>query len=459
MSLLSFPSAAAHHRTGSPWAELPRAPQSVEETGLSAGFLIELLAKTMLQLGLSRLVDLGSQLCLSGSVVEVLCQFMRREGLLELTRRGQHEADVQFELTLAGRARALEWLAGNSYVGAAPVPLQLYAERVRAQSARERVITLRQARQAYADQVLPDGLLDQLGTALNSGRPLLLYGPAGAGKTYLAQSLQRLLVGTVAIPHAISVHDEVIRVFDAQCHHPLPAEQAPRAALDNRARPDMRWVLCERPVIVSGGELTIEMLDLSFDGRAGYYEAPPHFKANNGLFIVDDLGRQAVTPRALMNRWIVPMERRHDHLMLRNGAKFTIPFEMVLVFSSNLQPRELEDAAFLRRLGHKIEIGPLASTDYALVFERACADEGLPFDAAVLGHLLDGLHRQHGRPLLACYPRDLLRLIASRARYLELPAALSTELLDWAWSTYFGNEALIEAASSTGSPSCDHVAC
>ncbi|QPF73559.1 ATP-binding protein [Roseateles sp. DAIF2] len=459
MGLHNFPAVAAPRSAASPWALLPRAPQSIEETGLSNGFLVELLGKTMLQQGLTRLVELGSQLRLGGGVVDALCQFMRREGLLEVTRRGQHEADVQYELTQAGHARALEWLARNAYVGAAPVPLAAYAERVRAQSAPHRDLTLRQAHQACAGLVLPEGLLDQLGTALNSGRPLLLYGPAGSGKTYLAQSLQRLLGGAVAIPHAICVHDEVIRVFDAQCHRPLPAEAAPRAALDNRSRPDPRWQLCERPVIASGGELTLEMLDLSFDNRAGYYEAPPHFKANNGLFIVDDLGRQVVTPRALMNRWIVPMEHRHDHLMLRNGGKFTVPFEMTLVFSSNLEPRELEDAAFLRRLGHKIRIGALDPQSYARVFENACGDEGLPFDSGVLAQLVHELHPRHGRPLLACYPRDLLRLIASRARYLELPAALSSELLDWAWSTYFGNEALIEAASSTGSPPCDHVVC
>ena len=194
------------------------------------------------------------------------------------------------------------------------------------------------------------GIARLAGPAVNSARPMLLHGPSGSGKTFLAQHLQRIVTGPIAIPHAIAVHGEVIRVFDPQCHRLLPVDAAPRAALDNRARPDARWLWCERPCVVSGGELTLEMLDLSFDSRAGYYEAPPHFKANNGLFIVDDLGRQVITPRQLMNRWVVPMERRHDHLMLRNGGKFTIPFDMVLVFSSNLRPDQLEDAAFLRRL-------------------------------------------------------------------------------------------------------------
>lgn len=450
MSLVHFPSVPGRS-ANEVRATLPRAPQTIEETGLSTTFLVELIAKTMFQLGLTRLTELSAQLCLGSAVVEAVCQFMRRETLLEVTRRGQHEADVQFDLTQAGRARAADWLSRSSYVGAAPVPLEMYTERVAAQSVANQAVTVEQVRAAFADLIIPERLIDLLGTAVNSGRPMLLHGPAGSGKTYLAQHLQRIVTGAVAIPHAISVHGEVIRVFDAQCHHALAFDVTPRAGLDNRARPDARWVLCERPCVVSGGELTLEMLDLSFDGRAGYYEAPPHFKANNGLFIVDDLGRQVITPRELMNRWVVPMERRHDHLMLRNGAKFTIPFDMVLVFSSNLRPAQLEDAAFLRRLGHKIAIEPLLPNEYAQVFERACQAEGIAHDQHALQRLLRNYHAVWGRPLLACYPRDLMHLIASRARYLGTPAELSPDLLDWAWHAYFGNEALIESASETGS--------
>jgi hypothetical protein len=384
--------------------------------------------------------------------VEAVCQFMRRETLLEVTRRGQHEADVQFDLTQSGRARAADWLARNSYVGPAPVPLDVYTERVRAQSVTRQAITVDQVRAAFADLVVPASLIDLLGTAVNSARPMLLYGPAGSGKTYLAEQLRRLLVGPVAVPHAITVHGEVIRVFDMQCHRPLAEDGLPRAALDNRARPDTRWLMCERPCVVSGGELTLEMLDLSFDARAGYYEAPPHFKANNGIFIVDDLGRQVITPRQLMNRWVVPMERRHDHLMLRNGGKFTIPFDMVLVFSSNLRPDQLEDAAFLRRLGHKISVDAVSLSDYESIFERACADQGIAPDPGAFTLLVEGHHKPQGRPLLACYPRDLLHLVASRARYLGVRAHLSPELIDWAWQAYFANEALIETASETGRP-------
>lgn len=445
MNLLQFP--AAIPRTAQDIrATLPRAPQTPEETGLSNTFLVELLAKTMFQLGLTKLTELSSQLCLAGTVVETICLFMRRESLIEVTRRGQHEADVQFDLTQAGRLRAAEWLARSSYVGAAPVTLEVYTQRVQEQSVTNQSITADQVHAAFKDLVVPEQLIDLLGTAVNSGRPILLHGPSGSGKTYLAERLHRLITGPVAIPYAICVHGEVIRVFDAQCHRQLALDAAQHTALDNREKPDSRWALCERPCIVSGGELTLEMLDLSFDGRAGYYEAPPHFKANNGLFVVDDLGRQVISPRALMNRWVVPMERRHDHLMLRNGGKFTVPFDMVLVFSSNLRPSQLEDAAFLRRLGHKIAIEAVSQEDYARIFERACAAESIVHDPAAFHQLVHGYHQRLGRPLLACYPRDLLHLIASRARYLEVEAELSAELLDWAWQAYFGNEALIEAS-------------
>lgn len=443
MKLLRFPTgpapAAGRERDPPAAAQLPpRAPQSVEDTGLSQSFLVELVAKSMVQRGLNRLVELSQTLALPAAVVEAVCQFMRREALLEVARRGQNEADLRFELTELGRARAFDWLARCKYVGPAPVTLSAYAQRVREQSAAELRVTVQQVRDAFADLVVPQHLQDHLGTAINSGRPLLLYGHAGSGKTYLAECMHRLLTGGVAVPHAISVHGEVIRVYDAWCHRPLAAGEDAKAGIDGRSRPDLRWVMCQRPWVMAGGELTLEMLDLAFDERAGYYEAPPHFKANNGLFIVDDLGRQVVSARALMNRWIVPMERGEDYLMLRSGAKFSIPFSMVLVFCGNLAPSDLADAAFLRRMGQKVEVGALSPVDYRRVFDAVCVTQGLAPDEAGFQHLME-LHRQDGqRPLYACYPADLMNLVASRATYLGVPARPDGELLDWAWRVYFG---------------------
>jgi hypothetical protein len=275
---------------------------------------------------------------------------------------------------------------------------------------------------------------------------MLLYGPSGSGKTYLAEHMQRLLVGTIAVPFAISVHSEVIRVFDEHWHVPVETPHAPPDGIDSRARPDARWIMCNRPSVTAGGELTLEMLDLSFDARAGYYEAPPHFKANNGLFIVDDLGRQVVTPRELMNRWIVPMERREDYLMLRSGGKFAIPFNMVLAFCSNLRPQDLEDAAFLRRMGQKVEVGPMAQDDYRKIFDAVCVANGMAPDAAAFDQLLK-LHLADQRQLLACFPRDLINLATSRATYLGVEPQPSGEMLDWAWHVYFGTS---QTATSPG---------
>ena len=439
MTLLPFPQVHAEHAA----TPLPRAPQTPEDTGLPHTFLVELVGKAMYQLGFARLMELSQHLCLAGTVVEAVCHFMRREGLLEVLRRGQHDGDVQFELTQAGHARAADWLVRNQYVGPAPVSLEAYRAGVLTQSLAAQPVDARRVHEAFADLVVSDELKDRLGTAINSGRPLLLYGPSGSGKTYLASHLRRLMDGRVAVPHAIYVHGEVVRVFDEHCHQPASDAPDSHHGLDNRERADARWVLCQRPCVVAGGELTLEMLDLSFDARAGYYEAPPHFKANNGLFIVDDLGRQVITPRALMNRWIVPMERRHDYLMLRNGGKFMVPFDLALVFSTNLHPRELDDAAFLRRLGHKIRIGPVPLADYRRIFERAAATEDVPFDSEAFDALLHR-HAQERRALLACLPQDLLHLITSRATYLGVRPQMSPELLDWAWLAYFGSAVPLE---------------
>lgn len=435
MTLLSFPGPRSTGREPS-----MKAPQTVEETGLSQSFLVELVAKVMHRLGLVRLTELSAHLCLSGAVVESLAQHMRREGLLEVTRRGDNDADTQFELTRAGQLRAGEWLARSQYTGAAPVPLAAYRERVAAQSAARQPITREQVREAFAGLVVPEALQDLLGTAINAARPVLLYGEAGSGKTWLAEHLARLMPGEVAIPHAICVDHDVVRVFDPHWHVPVGEKAVGRAPLDIRLRPDPRWIVCERPVVVTGGELTLEMLDLAYDERAGFYEAPPHFKANNGLFIVDDLGRQIVSPHELMNRWIVPMDRRYDHLMLRSGGKFTIPFDLHLVFSSNLRPSDLDDAAFLRRLGHKIHVGPLGPDDYRLVFMQACEEAGVELDAPSYQHLVDELHGHSGRPTLACYPRDLVRIVVSRCGYLGEVPALTPERLAWAWHVYFATD-------------------
>jgi len=428
---------------------LPAAPRHAEETGLPLLLLTELLLKVMHQHGLQTLHDLAAHLKLGPALVEELCATLRKDTLVEVRRRGELDGDVTYEMTQAGRARAGEALARNLYSGPAPVPIAAYAQRVREQSVARMGVTRAELHSALADVVIRPEVGDQLGAAMNSHRAILLYGPSGSGKTFLCQQMARLLSGQVAVPHAVEVAGEIVRIFDPLVHRPAEVASGPRLSLDNRHRADDRWVLCERPVVVTGGELTLEMLDLVFDPRAGYYQAPPHFKANNGLFLVDDLGRQIVTPRQLLNRWILPMEQRQDYLMLRNGSKFRIPFDTLLFFSTNLHPADVADEAFLRRIGYKIFVGEVGLDDYRRIMREVCTQCGVPYSDAAFERLVGHHHVRDERPLFACYPRDLISQVADYASFTGREPELSDEMLDWAWSNYFASHG---AAASGASP-------
>jgi hypothetical protein len=419
---------------------VPPAPRTPEETGLPSLLLMELVLKVMQQHGMAQLQELSAHMKLGAGLLELLFVQLRKELLVEVKRRGSLDGDVTYELTQAGRARAAEALARNLYSGPAPVPLAAYADRVQAQSVTGMGVTQSGLTRALGDLVINPEVRDQLGAAMNSRRAIMLYGPPGAGKTYLCEQMARMLTGHIAVPYAVEVGGEIIRVFDPLMHRPADAAADAVRTLDNRMRADTRWVECERPVVITGGELTLEMLDLVFDPRAGYYQAPPHFKANGGLFLVDDLGRQMVTPRQLLNRWILPMEHRHDYLMLRNGGKFQIPFDTLLFFSTNMAPADVADEAFLRRIGYKIFVGALKPEDYRRVLRDVCSRYGVPYSEVAFEQLVHDYHEKHGRPLLACYPRDLVSQIADYAAYRGRAPQLSAEMLHWAWHNYFATE-------------------
>ena len=416
---------------------VPPAPRSVEETGLAFLSLIELLTKILFVRGQLRLAELSAHLKLPASILEKLLAFMRAERLCEVVRRGGSDGDIDYQLTDAGRERAAGYLARNRYAGAAPVSLESYAQVVGRQSVAGMRITRDDAARGLDGIVVKPQVRDQLGAAMNSGRAIFVYGPAGSGKTFLAERLCRLLTGSVAIPHAIAVDDEIVHVFDPHVHRPLDTGAQTADALDRRQLHDTRWVLCERPVVLTGGELTLSMLDLDFDRSAGFYRAPPHLKANNGILIVDDLGRQLVSPRELMNRWIVPLDRRRDYLTFHSGYKFTVPFDVVVVFSTNLKPGELADPAFMRRLGHKIYIGPLTEDEYRAVFLQVCEELGMVYAEPMFQYLLRHHHDVERRPLLACYPRDILGQVHDFAVYAGTAPQLTPEALDRAWDNYF----------------------
>jgi hypothetical protein len=399
-----------------------------------------LLVKILFVRGQMRLPELARQIKLPPSVLEPLLAFMRSERLCEMVRQGETEGAMAFNLTDAGRARAGEYMRRNGYAGPAPVSLQAYTEQVESHSITDMGVTREALHRAFNGVVARPQLLEQFGAAMNSGRAIFVYGPAGSGKTYLAERLLGLLSGAVAVPHAILVDNEVIQVFDPLVHIPTESAVTPHFSLALGMAEDQRWMSCHRPVVMTGAELTLPMVDLQFDRTAGFYQAPPQVKANNGLFILDDLGRQQVAAEDIMNRWIVPLDRQLDYLALHTGQKFRVPFDVIVVFSSNLAPSRLADEAFLRRLGYKIFVGILDEADYRSIFRQVCAEMAIPFDAAHLDYLVHDLHEKHGKPLLACIPRDLLEQVRDIARFNGESPVLSRALLDWAWNNYFAKD-------------------
>lgn len=418
---------------------IPRPPRSIHETGLPFLFLAELTVKILFLRGQVRLADLSNHLKLGAGVLDPIIAFLRSEKLCEVTRSGVTgtDADQSYKLTDLGRARAADLLNRCAYAGAAPVPLADYCAEIEAHS----VAGLRIARSLvaaeYGDIVVTPGVLDKLGAAMNSGRAMFIHGPAGSGKTYLAERLAGLLKGTISVPYAVLAGGEIIQVYDPVLHRSPPGSGSQADAFQGRLERDGRWVTCKRPAVLTGGELTLDMLDLKFDESTRYYQAPPHLKANNGIFIVDDLGRQRCSPTDLLNRWIVPMDRKFDYLSLHTGFKFQVPFDVIVVFSSNLPPDQLGDGSFLRRIGYKIHVGPLSEADYERVFRRECDQFGIAWDAEAFHYLLQEHHYAEDRPLLACYPRDLLSQVCDIAGYEEKKAQLSQDVLDWAWNNYF----------------------
>ena len=420
-------------------APLPRAPRTPEETGLPFLFLIGLVTKVLFMRGQMRLMELSSHLKLAVGVIDPLITFMRAEKLCEITRQGGSgtDADLTYNLTDLGRARASEFLSRSAYAGPAPVTLADYWAQVTSQSVAQMNITREAVTQEFSDIVVSHVVLEQVGAAMNSGRAMFIHGPAGSGKTYLTERLAGLLKGNISVPHAILVDGEVVQVYDAMMHK-LAAEASDKApTFDKRVPLDGRWVQAQRPSISTGGELTLETLDLQFDHGTRFYQAPLHLKANNGIFVIDDLGRQRCSPIELMSRWIVPLDRRMDYLSLHTGFKFPVPFDVIVVFSSNMPPEQLAEGAFLRRLGYKIHIGSLTEPQYEYIFRQVCEQLDIPYSAEAFRYLLNELHYKEMRPLLACYPRDILGQVRDLAKYQEKAPHLDARVLDWAWNNYF----------------------
>ncbi|RRD01811.1 ATP-binding protein [Amphritea balenae] len=419
-------------------ADLAPKPKTIEDTGLSKLFLSELLSKHLYDSGALTISELVKRLTIPGSVIEELLSYLRQEARLEVLPKLGRGQELHYSLTDLGRVAAFDALNKSGYIGPAPVPLAFYEQIVLAQSVHDTQITHELTHSAFKDVVIKDSLLDQLGPALNSGRSIVIYGPSGTGKTYISQRLTGLLTDQCLIPHAISVNETVIQLFDPLVHKVLPANADSKApSLLFKSGYDTRFQLCQRPIVISGGELTLDMLEVQYDNSTHLYRAPLQVKANNGMFIIDDMGRQRVSPADLFNRWIVPMEEKIDHLSLGNGHNFEIPFNVILVFSTNINPLELGDMAFLRRIGHKIYFDTLDQADFTAIWNQVCEEKQITCSPELLSYLFENHYQREHRSMLPCHPRDLLGIAQDKAMYLGTPTTLTRELLDWAWDSYF----------------------
>ncbi len=423
-------------------AFFPPEPKTMEDTGLSLGFLSDLALKILYFRGYAAGADLAEQMCLPfAGVTERVLDFLKREMLCEIRGAGGlGQSTFEYSITAKGIARAREILDRSQYVGPAPVPLHEYSEGIRRQPMLTESIREHSIHQALSHLVVDDEMIQMLGPAINSGRSVFLYGEPGNGKTAMAESVGRMILGSeMYLPYAVEVGGMVIKVFDEVNHVLVPVSAQGNGGNSSlgRRRIDSRWIRIKRPVITTGGELTLETLDLVWDDVSKYYEAPFQMKANGGMFLIDDFGRQLVRPRDLLNRWVVPLEKRYDYLTLHTGQKIEVPFEVLIVFSTNLAPNELVDEAFLRRIRHKIYVGDPSYDAFREILRRECHARKIAFDDEGVAYLLREYYIKPGKPLRACHPRDIADEIMDIARFENVTPRLTKELIDRACKAYF----------------------
>ncbi len=428
--------------TSSPTANQPEPaapPATIAQTGLHPDSLSQLLLKTLLN-GEATGSNLADRLRLPYSVLDSMIQHARIEKLLEVRgMTGVGNAGYRYVLTDLGRDRAQQFMDMCRYVGAAPVPLAQYNAYVRECMAARQAIDRETLETGFGHLVVSKGMFDQLGPAVNSGKSLFLYGAPGNGKTVVAEGIGKALGTDMYVPHAVDLDGQIITMFDPVSHQrSAPGEQS--VSVISNATLDQRWERIRRPVVVVGGQLTLEMLDLSFNPLSKFYEAPIQLKANGGVFVVDDFGRQRIPPRDLLNRWIVPLESRVDFLTLHTGRKFEIPFNVFIIFATNLKPESLADEAFLRRIPYKILSKNPTMDEYCKIFEMNCTKRGLRFDPVMVEYLKRSYYRPRNLQMRACHPRDLVEQIVDICKYQKKDPVITRELLDAACGSYFLEE-------------------
>lgn len=414
-------------------------PESIEQTALAESLLEHLILKLIYFRGDVYGQDLSAAIGLKFSVIQDVVESLKLQHIIQVKRSlGMGNVGAVFALTEAGRTRARECLEENQYVGPAPVPIEQYVKVVRCQRPRDGWLTKDALARAFNGMVITERLLSQIGPAVSSATSLLIYGKPGDGKTFLIESLAKLDTDPIFIPYALECHGNIIQVFDPIYHERIEEGDQPSVLTVSTARLyDRRWIKCRRPFIVTGGELAMDMLDLRYNETSKVYEAPYQLKANNGIYLLDDFGRQKASPAEVLNRWIVPMERSLDYLSFLSGAKMTVPFEAFMVFSTNLNPADLGDEAFLRRIRYKMRLHGPTKNEFIRIFEAFCSSCRIPCTREMIVRFIDRHYKQSRQVFRRCHPRDVLTHALNLIHFEKLAFQLTDELLDRAFESCF----------------------
>jgi len=411
----------------------PKEPSNVEETKLDITFLSDLMLKQALYLKSFGIQEITERTKLNRYVIIQCLDSLRHNRMIEISKGDTsfNLDNYQYSVTELGMKRALNLMEENRYIGPAPVSVDDYRYSIEIQTIKSIEVRQEHIKEAFSNITVSENKILAFGSAINSAKPIFLYGPPGNGKTSIAEAIGESLRGEIYVPFSILVDNQIIIVFDPVTHHPVDND----SKFENF---DRRWVKVKRPIIMSGGELTLKALDLEYNPSTKYYEAPLQMKANNGLFIVDDFGRQLIDPQTLLNRWIVPLDRRVDYLTLHTGMKFEIPFDQLVIFATNIEPKKLADEAFLRRLRYKFKIDYPNREEYENIFRKVCYFNELEFEAESFNYLMSKYDEANIKPT-GCHPRDIIDQIIDEAHYLGKPPIIDKKMIDRIWENYFLN--------------------
>jgi predicted ATPase with chaperone activity len=416
----------------------PPVPDSIEDIGIPPSIIEQLVLKYLYFRGELLGRELGSMLGLQFSLIDELLETLKRQHYVGVKKSlGMGNMSGIFALTEAGRNLAREYLENNQYAGPAPVPLYQYTEVVRRQRLPENWLSPAQLQAAFQHLVVEADILAQIGPAVSSNKSFLIYGQPGNGKTALAESLFRVESAPIYLPYAIECQGNIIQVYDPIYHQKIEDEESVLSALSSETAHDGRWFRCRRPFIITGGELAMDMLDLTYNKHSKVYDAPFQVKANNGIYLIDDFGRQKATPAEILNRWIVPMERHVDYLSFQAGGKMTVPFEAFLIFSTNLRPDHLGDEAFLRRIQYKMFLRSPRAPEFILIFERFAAARALDCPPGLAEQFVQEHYVEGNKKFRRCHPRDVISHAIDILNFERLPMALTEDVLDRAFNSCF----------------------